>query len=380
MAGTWRQIDQALQAEHDERRRPRAATATTRRRRARTSAPSRNGVAATAQDDEPHRRQARRDRPPLHPGVAEEAHLHRSPGARTRAGRPARHPARRSRAQPSRRPTAYSAVVGRVTRRTPSTRLEVTPEGVATHDRDPTRSRSRSRWRSASAGRSVAVTMRTPGDDFDLALGYLVTEGVIAARRRRGRPHALPRRGRGRLPHLQRRRRHPRPPAPCPTSRARERSAPVSSACGVCGKTSIDAVTHPQPVCRGRRPAAAVDRPWPWACPTCCARSRRRSTGPAACTPPGSSPPTARLLVVREDVGRHNAVDKVVGWAAREGRLPLAGHVLVRQRTGQLRAGAEGRDGRAAGARGGVGALVAGRRAGRRPRASPSSASPGRRG
>ncbi len=53
------------------------------------------------------------------------------------------------------------------------------------------------------------------------------------------------------------------------------------------------------------------------------------SRRPAACTPRGCWTPTGTLLCVREDVGRHNAVDKVVGWALREGRLPARKLALV---------------------------------------------------
>ena len=117
------------------------------------------------------------------------------------------------------------------------------------------------------------------------------------------------------------------PGVECPPS-ARH-ALTMTSACGLCGKDSIDAVRS-----RSMHPVAddrvAVDPRGSRASPTACARAQamfERTGGLHAAALfdwRGDE-----MLVVREDVGRHNAVDKVVGWAVRAGRLPLAGTVLV---------------------------------------------------
>lgn len=175
-------------------------------------------------------------------------------------------------------------------------------------------------------GRSpLAVTMRTPGHDLDLAVGFLVSEGVVS----RGDQVAAAIHCAGadgvntyNVLDVTLARGVPRPDA------AARRELLVSSACGVCGKAGIDAVrtrtAHPV-----ADPDLRVD-------PAMLARFPDRlragqevfeKTGGlhAAALFDGR---TGEMLVLREDVGRHNAVDKVIGWAAREGLLPLRGMVL----------------------------------------------------
>jgi FdhD protein len=176
-------------------------------------------------------------------------------------------------------------------------------------------------------GTSVSVTMRTPGDDFDLAIGHLLTEGVIAAAADvRQAMHCLDEDENGSPTYnvvditLA-------PGTAVDTSRS-ERSGYTTSACGVCGKTSIDAITTKS------RYAVAQDpvRLSPGvvaALPDALREQQKVFDRTGGLHAAGLFTSDGALLSVREDVGRHNAVDKVVGWAGREGLLPLAGHVLV---------------------------------------------------
>ncbi|MGA7836152.1 MAG: formate dehydrogenase accessory sulfurtransferase FdhD [Acidimicrobiales bacterium] len=177
-------------------------------------------------------------------------------------------------------------------------------------------------------GTSLAVTMRTPGADFDLAAGFLVSEGVIA----RSEELAAMRYcagagddGVNRFNVLD----LVLAPSVAPPGEGVVRAFYTTSSCGLCGKTSIDAV-------RTRSRFDVSGDPLEVASSllvTLPARLREAQqvferTGGlhAAGLFDGE---TGELVELREDVGRHNAVDKVIGWALRENRLPLQGTVLL---------------------------------------------------
>ena len=173
------------------------------------------------------------------------------------------------------------------------------------------------------AGRPVGVTMRTPGNDFELAIGYCISERLVARPDdveavRFCAPEGQPQEFNVLTVDLR-----PGVPAPDPSL---DRLAVTSSSCGVCGKASIEAVTVACPTLAGDGlavPAGALA-----AIPGRVREAQRvfEQTGglhaAAVCDAEGT------VHCVREDVGRHNAVDKVVGWAATERRLPLTGMVL----------------------------------------------------
>jgi FdhD protein len=173
------------------------------------------------------------------------------------------------------------------------------------------------------AGRPVGVTMRTPGNDFELALGYSISERLVA------RPEDVEA-VRFCAPERQAQEYNVltvdlRPGVPLPDP-SLDRLAVTSSSCGVCGKASIEAVTVACPSLAGD--GVAVPAEVLTAIPARVREAQRvfEQTGglhaAAICDVDG------QVLCVREDVGRHNAVDKVIGWAATERRLPLTGTVL----------------------------------------------------
>lgn len=175
-------------------------------------------------------------------------------------------------------------------------------------------------------GRPLAVTMRTPGDDFDLALGFLVSEGVV----RGGEDVVTARYCAGATdegvntynvvdvtlaPHV-----------PPPVT-SLERSTYTSSSCGVCGKASLDAVRTVSAF-DVAADDVVVDADVLASLPDRLREEQRVFDRTGGLHAAGLFDASGGLVRLREDVGRHNAVDKVVGWACREGLLPLRGHVL----------------------------------------------------
>jgi len=170
-------------------------------------------------------------------------------------------------------------------------------------------------------GKSVAVTMRTPGHDRELAAGFLLSEGIISRR--------------DEIVEI----------APCLESDSSENTLNVfvassteidfarltrhvfaSSSCGVCGKASIESVhQHFSPVESSCSIAAETLTTLP---------DRMRAAQTTFSQTGGLHAAAifdrqGNLLVLREDAGRHNAVDKVLGWGFLENKLPFDSHVLL---------------------------------------------------
>jgi len=168
---------------------------------------------------------------------------------------------------------------------------------------------------------SVAVTMRTPGNDFELAVGFLWTEGLLRSPAdlvsvkycevpaeeqhynvvtvRLSRPFAL---------------------------ETVQRNFYATSSCGVCGKASLDQV-HVQ--CAGVAPGPIVSRTVLLELPDALRRAQRVFEQTGGLHASGLFDPDGRVVAVREDVGRHNAVDKLVGMAVLGKEVPLSNNVLM---------------------------------------------------
>src|SRR6188472_86221 len=151
-------------------------------------------------------------------------------------------------------------------------------------------------------GEPVAVTMRTPGDDEELALGFCLTEGLRPVDAR------LPNDLAANVVEVE---------APGAVLDRVRRSFYTSSSCGVCGKGALEAVAVEAPRVESR---LAVD-----AATVAVLPDRLRAAQPAfdatgGLHATGLFDAAGELLCIREDVGRHNAMDKVVGWSFLAGR------------------------------------------------------------
>jgi len=176
-------------------------------------------------------------------------------------------------------------------------------------------------------GKALAVTMRTPGHDVELAHGFLLTEGVIGAV-----PDVSSARycdsvdddGKNTYNVLD----VALAPGVPPPDPGVERNFYTTSSCGVCGKASLDAVRL-----KTRFSPAADPTVVPYsvltALPDRLRTAQRVFESTGGLHAAGLFTADGTLLVVREDVGRHNAVDKVLGWALLQGRIPAAGCVLM---------------------------------------------------
>lgn len=167
----------------------------------------------------------------------------------------------------------------------------------------------------------ISVTMRTPGNDVELAAGFLFTEGIISSRSELRRLEPVTSAAAGNtiaaelatenedgLEHLQ-------------------RNFFAASSCGICGKATIDSVRV--------RGIKAPNKDFKIRADLLCSLPEKLRESQAVFGRTGALHAAAvftasgELLVLREDIGRHNAVDKVVGWALLNDRVPLSEFVMM---------------------------------------------------
>ena len=168
--------------------------------------------------------------------------------------------------------------------------------------------------------RSVAVTMRTPGGDFELAVGFLFTEGLIA-------PAGVSRVAYcDNLPGEDQRYNivAVRLNRPFDADLVK-RNFYATSSCGVCGKAALDDIeVRCSPVAEGPEVSGELLLGLPGAL----RKAQKVFDRTGGLHAAGLFTPDGKIVAVREDVGRHNAVDKVIGEQVLAGRVPLDDHVL----------------------------------------------------
>jgi FdhD protein len=177
-------------------------------------------------------------------------------------------------------------------------------------------------------GKPLAITMRTPGDDFALAAGFLVSEGVIgAAAEVRNIVYCAGATDDGantyNVVDVQL-----APGVPVPDITL-ERNVYTTSSCGLCGKASLDAVRTTTRFPIADTPPVRVEPALLARLPDRLRAAQRVFDRTGGLHAAALFSEEGELLDIREDVGRHNAVDKLVGRALQEGRLPLSRVILL---------------------------------------------------
>ena len=169
----------------------------------------------------------------------------------------------------------------------------------------------------------ISITMRTPGNDFELAAGFLLAEGVVRSKNEVGRVQYCvggPVEQQFNIVTVVLR------PGVSFSAPNLARSFPTNSACGVCGKASLDALrlNDPPPLPKG----PLVERGVLTSMPATLREQQKAFARTGGVHAAGLFDVSGNVLLVREDVGRHNAVDKVLGALLLDGKTPAGERVL----------------------------------------------------
>ena len=177
----------------------------------------------------------------------------------------------------------------------------------------------------AGNARPLAVTMRTPGHDLELAAGFLLTEGIVdsPAELLSLRMATADRD----LPPVAARNRVLATVSADRAAAAPDRSFFANSSCGLCGKATLDALRRRSL----RAPVTTLTVPAERLCelPASLHAAQTVFSRTGGLHAAALFAASGEMLVLREDIGRHNAVDKVIGWAMRADRLPLSESILL---------------------------------------------------
>jgi FdhD protein len=170
----------------------------------------------------------------------------------------------------------------------------------------------------------LSVTMRTPGHDIELAAGFLFTEGLVPGREAiqsldTGQGDGAENRWNLVVARLK--------PDAAPDFEKLRRHFFANSSCGICGKASIDAVRSR--TLRAPNPEFRLDAETLVKLPELLRASQETFGRTGGLHAAALFTARGEMLVLREDIGRHNAVDKVIGWALLENHVPLADLVLL---------------------------------------------------
>lgn len=166
---------------------------------------------------------------------------------------------------------------------------------------------------------TISVTMRTPGKDFDLALGFLFTEGIITSFDQFENVCYLDENvvsvdlKEDVVPQLLK----------------SDRNFYTTSSCGVCGKTSIESIKTVNPFQKLNKEHLTIDREILYSLPEKLRATQDEFSATGGIHASGLFSVDGHLLFLREDVGRHNALDKLIGHAFVNSLLPLQNHILV---------------------------------------------------
>lgn len=170
--------------------------------------------------------------------------------------------------------------------------------------------------------KAISITMRTPGNDFELAVGFLFTEGIISSKNQIEHIKHC-----GKFPNHQNTVRIDLTPATEIDFKKLERNFYTTSSCGICGKSSIAALTT------GAKPLKQIGFPQVSAetihrLPETLRRSQTVFDETGGLHAAALFDSLGNLIELREDVGRHNAVDKLIGKEFLSGQIPLADKIL----------------------------------------------------